>query len=119
MPDKEAGMEALDGVLQGAAAFSAGALSAVPPLLQSTWSQGSESPTGDAYNMYTPIVDGLHTYTGCSATAQAQVMYFWRHPAVGQGSHSYSWNGQTLAADFAHAYCWERMARSLRRWRKR
>ena len=49
---------------------------------------------------------------GCSATAQAQVMYFWKYPATGQGSHSYSWSGQTLSADFNHEYYWSRMTNS-------
>ena len=75
----------------------------VPPLTASTWNQGSP------YNNYTPRVGTTPTYTGCSATAQAQVMYFWKYPTAGQGSHSYSWSGQTLSADFNHEYYWSRM----------
>jgi len=98
-----------DNMLLSVLDVSAPSVSAVPPLLTSTWSQGVETASGDAYNMYTPIVDGLHTYTGCSATAQAQVMYFWKHPSSGKGSHSYQWNGQVLGADFEHPYYWNRM----------
>ena len=83
--------------------------SAVSPKLNSTWSQGETTVTGNAYNMYTPTVSGSHTYTGCSATAQAQVMYFWKYPSMGQGSHAYLWNSQTLSADFQHYYHWNNM----------
>jgi hypothetical protein len=75
----------------------------VPPLTVSTWNQGSP------YNNYTPRVGTTPTYTGCSATAQAQVMYFWKYPTTGQSSHSYSWSGQTLSADFNHEYYWSLM----------
>ena len=82
---------------------------AIPPMLTSTWSQGITTTTGNAYNMYTPTVSGLHTYTGCSATAQAQVMYYWKYPTTGTGSHSYLWNGTTLSANFNHTYYWDSM----------
>jgi hypothetical protein len=98
-----------DNMLLSVLDVSAPSVSAVSPLLTSTWSQGVETASGDAYNMYTPIIDGLHAYTGCSATAQAQVMYFWKHPSSGKGSHSYQWNGQVLGADFEHPYYWNRM----------
>lgn len=78
-------------------------VSSVPPMLSSTWGQGSP------YNMYTPTVSGQHTWTGCSATAQAQVMYYWKYPTTGQGSHSYVWNSQTLSANFDHEYYWDNM----------
>jgi hypothetical protein len=84
-------------------------ISAVPPMLTSRWGQGTDTQTGNAYNMYTPTISGLHTVTGCSATAQAQVMYYWKYPTFGQGSHSYLWNSQTLNADFNHEYYWNRM----------
>ncbi|MHB8054427.1 MAG: C10 family peptidase, partial [Candidatus Aminicenantales bacterium] len=76
---------------------------AVAPLTTSRWSQD------EPYSNYTPRIDGTPTPTGCSATASAQVMYFWKYPAEGQGSHSYQWNGQTLYADFNHPYYWGRM----------
>ena len=76
---------------------------AVAPLLASTWNQNAP------FWNYTPRVSGTPTYTGCSATAMAQVMYFWKCPLQGQGSHSYHWNGTTLSANFNHAYYWDRM----------
>jgi hypothetical protein len=85
------------------------AVYAIPPMTTSTWSQGVTTSTGNAYNMYTPTIGGQHTYTGCSATAQAQIMYYWKYPTTGTGSHSYSWNGQTLSASFNHTYYWSLM----------
>jgi len=82
------------------------AAAAVEPLLTSKWNQ--DTP----YWNFTPTVGGQHTYTGCSATAMAQVMYYWKHPAQGQGSHSYQWNGQTLSANFNHPYYWSQMLTS-------
>lgn len=78
-------------------------IGAVAPLLTSRWSQ---SPP---YWNYTPRVNGVPTYTGCGATAMAQVMYYWKHPQLGQGSNSYQWNGRTLSANFNHLYYWDRM----------
>jgi len=76
---------------------------AVEPLTTSKWSQD------EPYNDYTPRINGEATPTGCSATAMAQVMFFWKFPERGKGSHSYTWNGQTLSADFDHPYFWDRM----------
>lgn len=76
---------------------------AVEPLTTSRWSQD------EPFNNFTPRIGGEPTPTGCAATATAQVMYFWKHPARGQGSHSYDWRGQTLSADFDHLYSWDRM----------
>ncbi len=75
----------------------------VAPFTTSTWNQ--DAP----YNMYAPLVSGQPTYTGCSNTAQSQVMFYWKYPVTGQGSYSYSWKGETLSADFAHEYYWDRM----------
>ncbi len=80
-----------------------GRTAAVAPLTTSRWNQ--DAP----YWNYTPRVNGAPTYTGCSATATAQIMYYWKYPAQGQGSHSYQWSGQTLSADFNHPYYWDRM----------
>lgn len=77
--------------------------SAVVPLLKSRWNQNSP------YWNYTPRVNGVPTYTGCGATAMAQVMYYWKHPQQGQGSNSYLWNGRTLSANFDHQYFWDQM----------
>ncbi len=78
----------------------------MPPLLTSKWSQWGP------YNLYVPnpaLPPDPAIPTGCSATAMAQLMYYWKHPATGQGSHFYFWNSQTLTADFNHPYYWDRM----------
>jgi len=93
-----------DGLLSGIqTALSAPAAEAVTPLMTSRWNQG------DPYNLYTPTVGTFHTPTGCSATAQAQIMYYWKYPEYGQGSHSYSWKDTTLSANFNHRYYWGRI----------
>ena len=73
----------------------------VGPLLTTRWDQS------DPYNDLCPA----GTATGCAATAQAQLMKYWNHPAFGTGSHSYTHDtyGQQ-AADFAHTlYDWDHM----------
>ena len=84
------------------------ATSVVNPLIQTKWNQNKY------YNDLCPAVsDGPngHAYTGCVATAMAQIMKYWSYPSTGVGSHSYTWNGQTLNADFgATTYDWNNMA---------
>ena len=76
------------------------------PLLTTHWDQ--DAP----YNEMTPYDNYFgNTYTGCAATAQAQMMKYWNHPAIGIGSHSYDHPryGQQ-SADFGHtAYAWSQM----------
>ena len=80
----------------------------VAPLIQTKWNQNKY------YNDLCPAVsDGPngHAYTGCVATAMAQIMKYWNYPSTGVGSHSYTWNGQTLSANFgATTYDWNNMA---------
>ena len=57
------------------------------------------------FNKYTPN----NYVTGCVATAGAIVMKHHGYPAKGTGSHSYTWNGQTLTANFGHDYDWASM----------
>ena len=61
---------------------------AVGPLITTQWSQGYP------YNLQCPYDASAQTnaYTGCVATALAQVMKYWNHPVVGRGSHSYVHN---------------------------
>ena len=59
----------------------------------------------DPFNKYTP-----NNYpTGCVATAGAIVMKHHGYPAKGTGSHSYTWNGKTLTANFELGYDWANM----------
>jgi hypothetical protein len=73
----------------------------VGPLIQSTWGQGINQdgwPWGNnSYNKYCPweYTDWTHLYrnycpTGCTATAMAQIMKYWKWPPVGYGSHGYN-----------------------------
>lgn len=67
----------------------------VEPLMATKWNQ--DAP----YNNQCPTVSGVRTYTGCVATSMAQVMKYHEWPDVGEGSHSYTWNGQTLSINFS------------------
>ena len=73
----------------------------VAPMLTTFWDQTYP------YNGYCPGGSA----TGCAATAQAQVMNFWKHPAFGIGSHSYTHERYgEQQADFAHTlYDWANM----------
>ncbi|MEI8202146.1 MAG: C10 family peptidase [Bacteroidota bacterium] len=58
----------------------------VDPLLPCIWDQSYP------YNMLCPVDaagNGGHVYAGCTATAMAQIMYFFRFPQIGTGYHSY------------------------------
>lgn len=57
------------------------------------------------FNKYTPN----NYVTGCVATAGAIVMKHHGYPAKGIGSHTYTWNEQTLTANFGHDYDWANM----------
>ena len=63
------------------------------------WNQGYP------FNKYTPN----NYVTGCVATAGAIVMKHHGYPAKGIGSHSYTWNGKTLSANFELTYDWASM----------
>lgn len=97
----------------------------VGPLIQTQWDQ--EAP----YNKLCPGTGTNKAYTGCVATAMAQVMKYWEWPVNGTGSHSYkpldvnnpynSWGmpnystryPDTISADFGNTtYDWENMKNS-------
>ncbi|MAE08563.1 MAG: hypothetical protein CL661_07360 [Bacteroidetes bacterium] len=75
------------------------------PLCSTTWNQ---SPY---YNDQCPG----GSVTGCVATAMAQVMKFWNHPAQGSGMHSYNHQTYgTLSANFGSTtYQWSSMPNSI------
>ena len=85
--------------------------SSVSPLLKTQWDQIRP------YNNYcpaTPNGPNGHAYSGCLATALAQIMKYYNHPQRGMGSHSYTFemNGapMTLSADFSQSvYQWSKM----------
>ncbi len=84
---------------------------AVKPLLISKWNQGAY------YNELCPADPdgpGGHVYAGCVATAMAQVMYYYRFPATGTGSHTHYSSYGPLTADFANTnYQWDAMLPSI------
>jgi hypothetical protein len=57
--------------------------------LTSKWGQGS--PYNDLCPELTPNADE-HTLVGCTATAISQLMYYWKWPKTGIGSHSVNYN---------------------------
>jgi hypothetical protein len=87
------------------------AVTGVEPLLPSTWDQGSR------YNDLCPEDSngpGGHVYAGCVATAMSQVMYYWRYPLSGIGSHGYQSSYGYLFVDFAEAvYDYEQMRNEI------
>ena len=68
--------------------FAKGA-KAVTPLLTTNWDQES------GYNDYCPV-----TYTGCVATAMAQIMNYHEYPVTGTSWHSYEATGFGLQTAF-------------------
>ncbi len=84
----------------------------IEPLLSCTWNQSYP------YNLYCPADaggSGGYVYAGCVATAMAQVMYYWRYPIQGTGSHTYYYPPYgSLTANFgATTYDWEGMRNSI------
>jgi len=84
---------------------------AVAPILTTTWDQGQ------FYNASCPADGGGpagHVYTGCVATAMAQIMKRWNYPTTGLGSHSYVSSYGTLTANFGGTtYNWGSMPNNV------
>lgn len=88
--------------------------SSILPIVRTKWNQ--DAP----YNDLCPKIDGRSTYTGCVATAVAQIMNVHRWPAQGRGSNSYVWEyydtsnnrkSRTLTCDFSQfTFDWDNMA---------
>ncbi|MCX6245847.1 MAG: C10 family peptidase [Bacteroidetes bacterium] len=83
----------------------------VTPMITSNWDQGfpynslvPADPVCSAFNG--------HATTGCVATAMAQIMYYWRWPNTGVGSHCDIFNNYgSLCANFgATTYDWNGMS---------
>lgn len=80
---------------------------AVGPLMTTQWNQ---SPLYNAMCPYS-APEQAYSVTGCVATAMAQVMKYWNHPAVGRGSHTYTpqdFPAQSAQFDTTH-YDWAHM----------
>ena len=89
-----------------------GTTTVVPPLLTTTWDQGwpyNELCPGDAGG------PGGHVWTGCVATAMAQILKYHNYPSQGLGSYGYQWGSYPYTgADFgATTYNWSNMPNSI------
>ena len=81
-------------------------LDPIEPMLKTMWNQ--DAP----YNDQCPQIDGVNTYTGCVATAMAQVMNYFQYPDVGEGSIQYTPPavGRRLSLDFSRTpFDWDNM----------
>lgn len=70
----------------------------IAPMLTTKWDQLAP------YNNQCPYYGTTRTYTGCVATAVAQVMYYWQYPEIGRGNISYDSAslGKRLSLNFAN-----------------
>lgn len=70
---------------------------AIEPLLTTKWNQS------EPYNNMCPTISGKATYTGCGATAMAQVMNYHEWPDQGRNTVTYDWdnNNSSLTLDFS------------------
>ncbi len=83
----------------------------VQPLMTSSWDQTfpynamcpADPASGNGYNGRVPV--------GCVATAMSQIMYYWRWPNQGSGTHCYNPSGYPQqCADFGNTtYNWNAM----------
>lgn len=79
-------------------------LSDISPMVHTFWNQA------EPYWNLCPKIGSDRTYTGCVATAAAQVLYTYQYPTKGIGTYSYTWNGQTLSFDYANTtFQWDMM----------
>ena len=89
----------------GAIAPSAPLPDHVEPLIKTRWQQ--EAPFN---NDVQKDDKGKPYLVGCVAITMTQIMRYYKYPAVGKGSNSYTMNGETLSADFsASPYQWDKM----------
>ena len=83
----------------------------VEPLLSTTWGQGCY------YNTAFPEEEQGqcgHLYTGCVATAMAQIMKYYNYPESGTGSFGYNTSYGYVEADFENTvYNWSEMENHL------
>ncbi len=77
----------------------------IRPLLSTRWSQG------EPYNLFCPWIDGRPSFTGCVATAFAQIMKYWAYPDRGRGQRTYTTatHGILVSVSLEAEYIWSRM----------
>lgn len=79
---------------------------AIAPMLTTEWDQGAP------YNDQCPMYGTQRTYTGCVATAMAQVMNYWKYPEKGKGSITYQSESlqKRISLDFSlRKFDWDNM----------
>ena len=79
---------------------------AIEPMIKTSWDQGAP------FNNQCPLLGVDRTYTGCVATAMAQVMNYWKYPEVGQGQIGYEATsiGKRLTLNFGKKkFDWDNM----------
>lgn len=79
---------------------------AIAPMISTHWDQV------EPFNEMCPLMGTERTYTGCVATAMAQVMKYWNYPARGTGSISYTAETlqKKLTMDFStRPFEWDKM----------
>lgn len=79
----------------------------VAPLVKTQWSQN------EPYYNATPTTDGQKTYTGCGATAFAQILNYYKYPEHGFGKLDYAtpdYDQKQCSIDLSsHTYDWDNM----------
>ena len=84
----------------------------VAPLIKTKWGQSfsNDRKIEEAYNRRCPIDNetGKHTLTGCVATAMAQIMKYWRHPAQctlpdNYGNATYNWSDSNMPLELTNS----------------
>lgn len=79
---------------------------AIEPMIKTKWDQVAP------YNDQCPLQGTQRTYTGCVATAMAQVAKYWNYPEVGKGTISYECTdiSKRLSLNFAlKKFDWDNM----------
>ena len=87
------------------------AATAVDPLLETKWGQGPPYNDYCPYDVKAGSDDNYRCVTGCVATAMAQILYYWKFPVNGKGSHGYTHRTYGyLSANFGNTtYNWNSM----------
>ncbi len=85
----------------------------IEPLLGTVWSQG------EPFNTLCPMDGDYQCVVGCVATAMSQIMYYYKYPAQGTGSNTYTTTigdeDVTLSLDFSSlTFDWENILPSYR-----
>ena len=75
-------------------------------LLKTNWDQGFP------FNKAVPKVNGKRTVVGCTNTALAQILYYYRYPQSPRGIVHHKWNEQELMSVFYKTYHWELLSPS-------